>query len=136
MRATVIYNSVFLFKLFSNGQFSSVGESIRLPDDVTMGYIVEVLLGRPLTVLTNFHSHLESLGYIEQKSFREQISFSYSKGGNILSLSEAFDHRLDPTRFVQRLGCKQHNVSMKARANRVMYEDCFIRLNNTRIKIC
>ncbi|OQR78175.1 fringe glycosyltransferase-like [Tropilaelaps mercedesae] len=86
--------------LASNGRFSSVGESIRLPDDVTMGFLVEVLLGRQLTVLSNFHSHLESLGYIEQESFRDQISFSYSRAGNVLSLSKAFDHRLDPTRFI------------------------------------
>lgn len=65
-----------------------------------MGFVVEVLLGRRLTVLSNFHSHLESLGYIEEETFRNQISFSYSRAGNVLSLNEAFDHRLDPTRLV------------------------------------
>lgn len=85
--------------LASNGRFTSIGDSIRLPDDVTMGFVVEVLLGRRLTVLSNFHSHLESLGYIEEETFRNQISFSYSRAGNVLSLNEAFDHRLDPTRF-------------------------------------
>jgi fringe protein len=30
----------FVFLLFSGGKFISVGEKIRLPDDVTMGYII------------------------------------------------------------------------------------------------
>jgi fringe protein len=31
---------VFVFSFFSGGKFISTGEKIRLPDDVTMGYII------------------------------------------------------------------------------------------------
>jgi hypothetical protein len=30
----------FMFSFFSGGKFISIGEKIRLPDDVTMGYII------------------------------------------------------------------------------------------------
>jgi fringe protein len=29
-----------VFSFFSGGKFISIGEKIRLPDDVTMGYII------------------------------------------------------------------------------------------------
>ena len=39
----------------------ATAEHIRLPDDCTVGYIVEALLGVSLTRSALFHSHLENL---------------------------------------------------------------------------
>ena len=50
---------------------------MRLPDDVTMGYVLEHLLRVPLTTVEEFHSHLEPLRFI--RSLADQISFSYSR---------------------------------------------------------
>ncbi|EDW38710.1 GL14480, partial [Drosophila persimilis] len=36
------------------GKFTSIGDKIRFPDDVTMGFIIEHLLKVPLTVVDNF----------------------------------------------------------------------------------
>ena len=81
----------------------AVGEDIRLPDDVTLGFVVEHKLGVPLTTVKRFHSHLEPLKLIKSDEIREQISFSYGGSGNedeenIVSLepTAASD---DPTRF-------------------------------------
>ncbi|CAG9815609.1 unnamed protein product [Phaedon cochleariae] len=61
------------------GRFTSTGERIRLPDDVTMGYIIEHLLKQPLTVVDQFHSHLEPMKFIRRDMIEDQISFSYAK---------------------------------------------------------
>nr|CAD7263543.1 unnamed protein product [Timema shepardi] len=91
------------------GKFISIGEKIRLPDDVTMGYIIdesvtvvtEHLLRKPLTVIDKFHSHLEPMKFLRQDTFHQQITFSYSRYSkdemNVLKI-DGFDHRLDPTR--------------------------------------
>ena len=42
----------------------STAELIRLPDDCTVGYIVEALLGASLIRSALFHSHLENLGLV------------------------------------------------------------------------
>lgn len=39
-------------------------ERISLPDDCTVGYIVNALLGASLTRSPLFHSHLENLGLV------------------------------------------------------------------------
>lgn len=39
-------------------------ERISLPDDCTVGYIVNALLGAGLTRSPFFHSHLENLGAV------------------------------------------------------------------------
>ena len=41
-------------------------EQIRLPDDCTVGYIAEALLGIGLTRSALFHSHLENLGLVSE----------------------------------------------------------------------
>ncbi|KAK3915219.1 Fringe glycosyltransferase, partial [Frankliniella fusca] len=85
------------------GKFISIGEKIRLPDDVTMGYVIEHLLRKPLTVIDQFHSHFEPMKFIEQEKMHEQITFSYSRYSkhevNVLKI-DGFDSRLDPTRFL------------------------------------
>ncbi|XP_037073880.1 fringe glycosyltransferase-like [Pollicipes pollicipes] len=85
----------------SGGRFMRVAEKIRLPDDVTVGYIVEHLLKVPLTVVDRFHSHLEQMKFIRSEELSEQISFSYASDGeeeNVINL-ETFNKQKDPTRF-------------------------------------
>ncbi|XP_014283170.1 fringe glycosyltransferase [Halyomorpha halys] len=92
-----------MMPIASGGRFMGIGEKIRLPDDVTMGYIIEYLLKKPLTVVDQFHSHLEPMKFIHQETFQEQITFSYSKYSkdemNVVRI-DGFDTRIDPTRFL------------------------------------
>ena len=94
------------------GALQRVCDRVRLPDDVTVGYVAAHLAGTPLTVVPEFHSHLEPLGSTSLSSRKireEQISFSYSKGDegrvdNVVRLEEgkeevAFSEEEDPTRF-------------------------------------
>lgn len=59
--------------LASNGKFVTIGDKIRFPDDVTLGFIVEYLLKVPLTVVDLFHSHLERMDHIDAEKFRNQV---------------------------------------------------------------
>lgn len=59
--------------LASNGRLVTIGDTIRFPDDVTLGFIVEYLLKVPLTTLEAFHSHLERMDHIDVESFRDQV---------------------------------------------------------------
>ncbi|XP_024945567.1 fringe glycosyltransferase isoform X2 [Cephus cinctus] len=81
------------------GKFITVGDRIRLPDDVTMGYIIEHLLKKQLTVVEQFHSHLEPMKFLNRDTFHEQVSFSYSKGSrdewNVVKI-DGFDEKDDP----------------------------------------
>jgi len=88
--------------LASGGKFISIGDKIRLPDDVTMGYVVEHLLSKQLTVVEEFHSHLEPMKFLKQSQLADQISFSYSHYGpemNVLNL-DGFNNQIDPYRFL------------------------------------
>ncbi|XP_050737203.1 fringe glycosyltransferase-like [Eriocheir sinensis] len=96
-----------MMPIAGGGKFISVGEKIRLPDDVTMGYIIEHLLKKKLTVVDEFHSHLEPMRFLNTDSLGRQVSFSYSQYGtemNVLPL-DGLDPRLDPTRMLS-LHCK------------------------------
>ncbi len=64
------FSNIFIF---SGGKFISIGEKIRLPDDVTLGYIVEHLLEKRLTVIEKFHSHLEPMKFLKLDSLSEQV---------------------------------------------------------------
>jgi len=59
-----------------DGEFQKLADIIRLPDDVSLGYLIEVLLSGKLVQVPEFHSHLEPLRLI--KSLTDQITFSYS----------------------------------------------------------
>ncbi|KAJ0180368.1 hypothetical protein K1T71_003772 [Dendrolimus kikuchii] len=86
----------------SGGRFISICESIRLPDDVSIGFIIEHLLNKKLTLLPEFHSHLEQMKLLQPESFKQQISFSYSKHNddwNVVNVA-GFDTDYDPTRFL------------------------------------
>lgn len=62
-----------MMSLASNGRLVTIGDKIRFPDDVTLGFIVEYLLKVPLTVVNTFHSHLERMDHIDIESFRDQV---------------------------------------------------------------
>ncbi|XP_003737464.1 fringe glycosyltransferase [Galendromus occidentalis] len=80
------------------GRLRELSEEIRLPDDVTVGFLVEVIVGAKLTALPNFHSHLEEMLLI-RKPLRNQISLSYnSKRKNFVPVEQLLPR--DPTRFL------------------------------------
>ncbi|XP_051968791.1 beta-1,3-N-acetylglucosaminyltransferase radical fringe-like [Xyrauchen texanus] len=86
----------------SLGNFITTAEKIRLPDDCTIGYIIETLLKVPLTHTGLFHSHLENLQRLPTDSILEQVTLSY--GGfenrrNVVSVGGAFSLSEDPSRF-------------------------------------
>ncbi|XP_074116594.1 beta-1,3-N-acetylglucosaminyltransferase radical fringe isoform X2 [Sminthopsis crassicaudata] len=86
----------------SLGNFISTAEKVRLPDDCTIGYIIEGLLQVKLLHSTLFHSHLENLQRLPADTLLRQITLSY--GGpenrrNVVSVGGAFSLQQDPTRF-------------------------------------
>ncbi|XP_056673292.1 beta-1,3-N-acetylglucosaminyltransferase radical fringe isoform X1 [Monodelphis domestica] len=86
----------------SLGNFISTAEKVRLPDDCTIGYIIEGLLQVKLLHSTLFHSHLENLQRLPADTLLRQITLSY--GGpenrrNVVSVGGAFNLQQDPTRF-------------------------------------
>jgi len=88
--------------LEAEGGFAELGNRMRLPDDVTMGFLIEHLAGVGLVKIPEFHSHLEPLKLIEDLD--QQISFSYSSPEdslvNLVDIHEpVFTVSEDPTRF-------------------------------------
>lgn len=86
----------------SLGGFMSTAEQVRLPDDCTVGYIVEGLLGARLTHSPLFHSHLENLRRLPANALLRQVTLSY--GGpenpqNVVNVAGGFSLQQDPTRF-------------------------------------
>lgn len=57
----------------SLGSFMSTAERVRLPDDCTVGYIVEGLLGARLRHSPLFHSHLENLQRLPSDAILQQV---------------------------------------------------------------
>ncbi|XP_022243438.1 fringe glycosyltransferase-like [Limulus polyphemus] len=62
----------------SGGKFISISEKIRLPDDVTMGYIIEFLLKKKLTVVHQFHSHLEPMKIMKPENYQDQVRILFN----------------------------------------------------------
>lgn len=60
--------------IFSMGNFISTAEKVRLPDDCTIGYIIEGLLEVKMQHSNLFHSHLENLQILPQISLLQQVS--------------------------------------------------------------
>ncbi|XP_030385299.1 fringe glycosyltransferase [Scaptodrosophila lebanonensis] len=90
-----------MLPIAGGGKFISIGDKIRFPDDVTMGFIIEHLLKVPLTVVDNFHSHLEPMEFIRSDTFQDQVSFSYAhmkNQWNVIKV-DGFDLKTDPKRF-------------------------------------
>lgn len=90
-----------MLPIAGGGKFISIGDKIRFPDDVTMGFIIEHLLKVPLTVVDNFHSHLEPMEFIRSDTFHDQVSFSYARMKNEWNVVkvDGFDLKTDPKRF-------------------------------------
>ncbi|XP_071066955.1 beta-1,3-N-acetylglucosaminyltransferase radical fringe isoform X2 [Dasypus novemcinctus] len=83
------------------GGFMSTAERVRLPDDCTVGYIVEGLLGAHLRRSPLFHSHLEDLRKLPADTLLQQVTLSY--GGpenphNVVTVAGGFSLQQDPTR--------------------------------------
>ncbi|XP_076121025.1 beta-1,3-N-acetylglucosaminyltransferase lunatic fringe [Alosa pseudoharengus] len=86
----------------SGGHFMNTAEKIRLPDDCTVGYIVESVLGVPLTRSNLFHSHLENLQQVSKSELHKQVTLSYGmfeNKRNIINMKGAFPVEEDPSRF-------------------------------------
>ncbi|XP_056263997.1 beta-1,3-N-acetylglucosaminyltransferase lunatic fringe [Pseudoliparis swirei] len=86
----------------SGGHFMNTAEKIRLPDDCTVGYIIESVLGVPLTRSNLFHSHLENLQQVSRTEIHKQITLSYGmfeNKSNIINFKGAFPVEEDPSRF-------------------------------------
>nr|XP_033479319.1 beta-1,3-N-acetylglucosaminyltransferase lunatic fringe-like isoform X2 [Epinephelus lanceolatus] len=84
----------------SDGAFMATAEHIRLPDDCTVGYIVEALLGVSLIRSALFHSHLENLGLVSD--IHNQVTLSYGTveySRNTVNVKGPFSINEDPTRF-------------------------------------
>lgn len=67
-----------MLPIAGNGKFINIGDKIGLPDDVTMGYIIEYLLNVPLTIIDTFHSHLEPMEFLRKDTFKDQVTLSMS----------------------------------------------------------
>lgn len=85
----------------SLGNFISTAERVRLPDDCTIGYIIEGLLEVKLLHSPLFHSHLENLQRLQGESVLQQVTLSYGdpeNKHNVVSVGGVFGLQQDPTR--------------------------------------
>ncbi|XP_069762920.1 beta-1,3-N-acetylglucosaminyltransferase lunatic fringe-like [Narcine bancroftii] len=86
----------------SGGHFMNTAEKIRLPDDCTIGYIVEAVLGVKLIRSNLFHSHLENLQQVMRSDIPNQVTLSYGtfeNKRNAINLKGGFSIEEDPSRF-------------------------------------
>ncbi|XP_061576632.1 beta-1,3-N-acetylglucosaminyltransferase manic fringe [Cololabis saira] len=86
----------------SGSRFERTSAKIRLPDDCTVGFIVEKKLGISMVQCPLFHSHLENLLLIRQRSVPQQVTLSYGMFENKLNSIEvkgSFSKAEDPSRF-------------------------------------
>lgn len=61
----------------------------------------EHLLGKPLTVVDQFHSHLEAMKFLRRDTLHDQVSFSFSNHKdewNVVDV-DGFDLNYDPNRY-------------------------------------
>lgn len=86
----------------SFGNFISTAEKIRLPDDCTIGYIIEGLLEVKMIHSDLFHSHLENLQQLPAPTILKQVTLSYGNSDmkrNVLRVQGPFSQVEDPSRF-------------------------------------
>ncbi|KAM7114265.1 beta-1,3-N-acetylglucosaminyltransferase manic fringe [Molossus nigricans] len=86
----------------SGTRFVRTSALIRLPDDCTVGYIIECKLGGHLQPSSLFHSHLETLQLLGAAQLLEQVTLSYGifEGKlNVIKLQGPFSPEEDPSRF-------------------------------------
>ncbi|XP_059195511.1 beta-1,3-N-acetylglucosaminyltransferase manic fringe [Centropristis striata] len=83
-------------------RFEQTSATIRLPDDCTVGFIVEKRLGISMVHCPLFHSHLENLLLISHRSIAHQVTLSYGMFENKMNSIEvkgSFSKEDDPSRF-------------------------------------
>ncbi|XP_018528082.1 beta-1,3-N-acetylglucosaminyltransferase manic fringe [Lates calcarifer] len=86
----------------SGSRFEQTSATIRLPDDCTVGFIVEKRLGISMVHCPLFHSHLENLLLISHRSIPHQVTLSYGMFENKMNSIEvkgSFSKEDDPSRF-------------------------------------
>ncbi|XP_047434239.1 beta-1,3-N-acetylglucosaminyltransferase manic fringe [Mugil cephalus] len=86
----------------SGPRFERTSATIRLPDDCTVGFIVEKRLGVSMVHCPLFHSHLENLLLISHRSISQQVTLSYGMFENKMNSIEvkgSFSKEDDPSRF-------------------------------------
>ncbi|XP_023266057.1 beta-1,3-N-acetylglucosaminyltransferase manic fringe-like [Seriola lalandi dorsalis] len=86
----------------SGSRFEQTSATIRLPDDCTVGFIVEKRLGISMVHCPLFHSHLENLLLIGHSSIPNQVTLSYGMFENKMNSIEvkgSFSKEDDPSRF-------------------------------------
>ncbi|XP_029355711.1 beta-1,3-N-acetylglucosaminyltransferase manic fringe isoform X2 [Echeneis naucrates] len=86
----------------SGSRFEQTSATIRLPDDCTVGFIVEKRLGVSMVHCPLFHSHLENLLLISHSSVPQQVTLSYGMFENKMNSIEfkgSFSKEDDPSRF-------------------------------------
>ncbi|XP_040449925.1 beta-1,3-N-acetylglucosaminyltransferase manic fringe isoform X1 [Falco naumanni] len=92
----------------SGRNFLSTSELIRLPDDCTVGYIVECKVGGQLLPSALFHSHLENLQLIPPSQLVHQVTLSYGvfeNKLNVIELNGPFSPQEDPSSRFRSLHC-------------------------------
>ncbi|XP_071586363.1 beta-1,3-N-acetylglucosaminyltransferase manic fringe isoform X1 [Heliangelus exortis] len=92
----------------SGRNFLSTSELIRLPDDCTVGYIIECKVGGKLLPNTLFHSHLENLQLIPHSRLTQQVTLSYGvfeNKLNVIELRGPFSPQEDPSSRFRSLHC-------------------------------
>lgn len=67
----------------SGTRFVHTSALIRLPDDCTVGYIIECKLGGHLQPSPLFHSHLETLQLLGAAQLLEQVSRADGQEGGV-----------------------------------------------------
>ena len=71
--ALCVHHLIYCFSPQGDGEFERAGDAIRLPDDVTLGFLAEHRLGVTLTRVPGFHSHLEPLRVIPRAELKDQV---------------------------------------------------------------
>ncbi|NXT69119.1 MFNG acetylglucosaminyltransferase, partial [Chaetops frenatus] len=92
----------------SGRNFLSTSELIRLPDDCTVGYIIECKVGGQLIPNALFHSHLENLQLIPTSQLMQQVTLSYGMFENklnVIELGGPFSPQEDPSSRFRSLHC-------------------------------
>ncbi|XP_057700685.1 beta-1,3-N-acetylglucosaminyltransferase manic fringe-like isoform X2 [Corythoichthys intestinalis] len=87
---------------WARSRFLETSEKIRLPDDCTVGFIVEQRVGVSMLHCPLFHSHLENLMLIQRASIQHQVTLSYGLLDgqmNSVKLTGSFAKEEDPSRF-------------------------------------
>ncbi|XP_048019809.1 beta-1,3-N-acetylglucosaminyltransferase manic fringe [Megalobrama amblycephala] len=86
----------------SGPRFEQTSAVIMLPDDCTVGFIVERRLGISMVHSNMFHSHLENLLLLAPSDIPKQVTLSYGwfeNKMNSVELKGVFTRDEDPSRF-------------------------------------